>query len=102
MTATAINFNMRLDKGLKERAFPVLESYGLSPAQAFKLFLNQVANTKTVPLTFDWGREETNVFNTQAKASILEGQREIAEGRTEVYDSLEQAIQAMSRLANGG
>jgi len=31
----------------------VLEHYGLPPAQAFKLFLKQIADTQTVPLSFD-------------------------------------------------
>ena len=48
------NFNMRLDDELRNRAFPVLESYGLSPSQAIKLFLTQVAETHTVPLSFDY------------------------------------------------
>lgn len=51
---TTINYNMRIDKDLKEKAFSVLESYGLTPSQAIKLFLNQVADTKTVPLSFDY------------------------------------------------
>ena len=51
---TTSNYNIRLDKDLKDRAFSVLESYGLTPSQAIKLFLNQVAETNTVPLSFDY------------------------------------------------
>lgn len=51
---TTTNYNMRIDKDLKDRAFSVFESYGLTPAQAIKLFLNQVADTNTVPLSFDY------------------------------------------------
>ena len=51
---TTTNYNIRLDQELKERAFSVLESYGLTPSQAIKLFLNQVAETNTVPLSFDY------------------------------------------------
>lgn len=51
---TTSNYNIRLDQELKERAFSVLESYGLTPSQAIKLFLNQVAETNTVPLSFDY------------------------------------------------
>lgn len=51
---TTVNYNMRIDKDLKEKAFSVLESYGLTPSQAIKLFLNQVADTKTVPISFDY------------------------------------------------
>lgn len=49
---TTANYNIRLDQELKERAFSVLESYGLTPSQAIKLFLHQVAKTNTVPLSF--------------------------------------------------
>lgn len=51
---TTSNYNIRLDQELKKRAFSVLESYGLTPSQAIKLFLNQVAETNTVPLSFDY------------------------------------------------
>ena len=48
------NYNIRLDHELKEKAFSVFESYGLTPSQAIKLFLNEVAETNTVPLSFDY------------------------------------------------
>ena len=42
---TTTNYNIRLDQDLKDRSFSVLESYGLTPSQAIRLFLNQVADT---------------------------------------------------------
>ncbi|MGP9599815.1 type II toxin-antitoxin system RelB/DinJ family antitoxin [Psychrobacter sp. AOP42-A1-21] len=39
------NYNIRLDQELKDKAFSVLEGYGLTPSQAIKLFLHQVAET---------------------------------------------------------
>jgi len=48
------NYNIRLDQELKEKAFSVLESYGLTPSQAIKLFLHQVAETNSIPLSFDY------------------------------------------------
>ena len=42
---TTTNYNIRLDQELKENAFAVFESYGLTPSQAIKLFLTQVAQT---------------------------------------------------------
>ena len=51
---TTTNYNIRLDQELKENAFSVFESYGLTPSQAIKLFLTQVAQTNTVPLSFDY------------------------------------------------
>lgn len=60
---TTTNYNIRLDQGLKDKAFSVFESYGLTPPQAIKLFLNQVAETNTVPLSFD--------YQTKANAQSL-------------------------------
>ena len=48
------NYNIRLDQELKENAFAVFESYGLTPSQAIKLFLTQVAQTNQVPLSFEY------------------------------------------------
>lgn len=51
---TTTNYNIRLDQELKENAFSVFESYGLTPSQAIKLFLTQVAQTNKVPLSFEY------------------------------------------------
>ncbi len=51
---TAVTYNIRLDQELRDEAFEVLDSYGLTPSEAIKLFLKQVAKTRTVPLTFDY------------------------------------------------
>lgn len=48
------NYNLRIDKNLKKEAFAVFESYGLTPSQAIRLFLNQVADTNSVPLSFSY------------------------------------------------
>ena len=57
---TTTNYNIRLDQELRDRAFSVFESYGLTPSQAIKLFLNQVAETNTVPLSFDYQSKPVN------------------------------------------
>lgn len=51
---TTTNYNIRLNQELKENAFAVFESYGLTPSQAIKLFLTQVAQTNQVPLSFEY------------------------------------------------
>ena len=61
---TTTNYNIRLEQELKERAFSVFESYGLTPSQAIKLFLTQVAQTNTVPLSFDYQARD-NVNNSE-------------------------------------
>lgn len=65
---TTTNYNIRLDQELKDKAFTVFESYGLTPSQAIKLFLNQVAETNTVPLSFDY---QTKV-NSQSVANTVD------------------------------
>ena len=67
--ATA-NFNMRLDQDLKERAFSIIESYGLTPAQAIKLFLNQIAETKAVPISLDYQQSHFNFDLDRMKKMI--------------------------------
>lgn len=65
---TTTNYNVRLDQELKERAFSVIESYGLTPSQAIRLFLNQIADTNVIPLSFDYQPK----LNAQSIAAIAE------------------------------
>ncbi|MGL5402441.1 MAG: type II toxin-antitoxin system RelB/DinJ family antitoxin, partial [Acinetobacter sp.] len=62
----AINYNIRIEQKLRDEAFAVLDSYGLSPSQAIKLFLNQVAKTRSVPLTFDYQKDYNLSTNGEA------------------------------------
>ena len=61
----AVNFNMRLEAELKEQVTPILEDYGLTMPQAFKLFLNQIVKTKAIPLSFDYAREPALTLKQQ-------------------------------------
>ncbi|MEN9465236.1 MAG: hypothetical protein RL217_1417 [Pseudomonadota bacterium] len=69
---TTTNFNLRLDQDLRDRAFPVFERYGLSAAQAFKLFLTQVAETNAIPLSFDYQAKEPNATTQKAMQEALQ------------------------------
>ena len=51
---TVINYNIRFEKELRDNTFSVLGSYGLTPSQAIKLFLTQVAQTHSIPLSFEY------------------------------------------------
>ncbi len=64
---SSVSYNIRIDKDLRDEAFSVLDSYGLSPSQAFKLFLKQVAKTKAVPLSFDYQQDQQLTATAQAK-----------------------------------
>lgn len=89
------NFNIRLDDELRNRAFPVLESYGLTASQAFKLFLNQVAETKTVPLSFDWQASADREPNLESQIAMCEALANRVTGKR--YDGLDEV---MAELAN--
>ncbi len=82
------NYNIRLDDNLRERAFAVFESYGLSPSQAIKLFLNQVADTRTVPLSFDYKAAENPSEAT--RQSLIAAREEFKTAKR--YDNLEDMM----------
>ncbi len=83
------NYNIRLDDNLRERAFAVFESYGLSPSQAIKLFLNQVADTRTVPLSFDY-KAAAESHNEATRQSLIAAREEFKTAKR--YNSLEEMM----------
>ena len=83
------NYNIRLDDNLRERAFAVFESYGLSPSQAIKLFLNQVADTRTVPLSFDYKAAAENPSEA-TRQSLIVAREEFKTAKR--YDNLEDMM----------
>lgn len=89
------NFNLRLDKDLRDKAFSVFDSYGLTASQAFKLFLNQVAETKAIPLSFNYQAQEPNAIT---QAAMLE----LEEGRGLKSSSVEELLEELadSRVNN--
>ena len=91
---SAVNFNMRLEAELKEQVTPILEDYGLTMPQAFKLFLNQIVKTKAIPLSFDYAREPA--LTPKAAAKLLQSLKEIENGEYTEYETVEEAIKAMS------
>ena len=95
---SAVNFNMRLEAELKEQV-TILEDYGLTMPQAFKLFLNQIVKTKAIPLSFDYAREPD--LTPKAAAKLLQSLKEIENGEYTEYETVEEAIKAMSEEAHG-
>lgn len=86
-------FSIRMDEELKEEAFPVIESYGLTPAQAIKLFLKQIADTKTIPINFEYKAEkEPNEVTRKAMLELLENRHS---QKLEEYASLEAMMTAL-------
>ena len=96
---SAVNFNMRLEEDLRNDANHIFEEYGLTMPQAFKLFLNQVVKTRTVPLAFDYAKEPT--LTPKAAAKLLQSLNEIEKGEYTEYETVEEAIKAMSDEAHG-
>lgn len=84
------NFNIRMDEKLKEEAFPIIESYGLTPAQAIKLFLKQIADTKAIPLNFDY--KTNRIPNELTKLAMLELLNNRSENALVQYSSLDELM----------
>ena len=99
LTMSAVNFNMRLEEDLRDNANHIFEEYDLTMPQAFKLFLNQVVKTRTVPLAFDYAKEPT--LTPKAAAKLLQSLKEIENGEYTEYETVEEAIKAMSDEAHG-
>ncbi|WP_019674150.1 type II toxin-antitoxin system RelB/DinJ family antitoxin [Psychrobacter lutiphocae] len=80
------NFNMRLDDDLKASAYPVLEQYGLTPTQAVRMFLNEIAQTKKIPLSLDWASDTPSYApNLETAKAISEGREDYQAGRLDGY-----------------
>lgn len=88
------NFNMRLDDELRASAYPVIEQYGLTPSQAVRMFFNQIAQTKEIPLSLDWAKRTPN---STTVAALEAAER----GEVTTYDSSEEAFEAMLAIASG-
>ncbi len=88
------NFNMNFDPQTRQQFAKVLEGYGLTVPQAFKLLANQVIHTGVLPLSFDW--QAKAVPNATTKAAIVE----LENGKGTSYSSPEDAMQAMIEIAN--
>ena len=82
----AVNYNIRIEQELRDEAFAVLNSYGLSPSQAIKLFLNQVAKTRSVPLTFDYQKDYN--LSTNGEALLRQTIKEFENGEFETFETV--------------
>ena len=76
------NLNMRLDDVLKASAYSVIEQYGLTPTQAVRMFLNEIAHTKTIPLSLNWA---SCIPNAETAKAIIEGREDYETGKLTGY-----------------
>ena len=95
MSVANTSFNLRLDKELKEQSFAVIEGYGLTPTQAIKLFLKQVADRKILPLSFNYQAEEPNKETQQAMLMADKGLNDCYE-----VNSAEELTKVMEKIYN--
>lgn len=77
------SINIRLDDTLKNDAFAVINSYGLTPSQTIRLFLKQIADTGNIPLNFERALRYDN--NTDTMTAIDDARN----GNLDSYDSIE-------------
>ncbi|MBQ9258788.1 MAG: type II toxin-antitoxin system RelB/DinJ family antitoxin [Neisseriaceae bacterium] len=85
--SASTSFNLRLDKDLKEKSFAVIERYGLTPSQAIKLFLKQVAESYALPLSFNYQAAEPNKETQQAMLAARENRKS---GNLKGYHSVQE------------
>lgn len=95
---SAVSYNMRVDKQLRDEAFSVLDSYGLTPSQAFKLFLKQIAATKKVPLSFDY--QEDYTLSPKGEKLLNQSIQEFENGEFETFDTVADFNKMVSELSN--
>ncbi|STZ13709.1 addiction module antitoxin, RelB/DinJ family [Moraxella caviae] len=66
---------MHFDPVVKQQFAQLTANYGLTVAQAFKLFANQSIKTGVLPLSFDWQKpienNELSIDNLNSKCQIL-------------------------------
>ncbi|OOS20618.1 type II toxin-antitoxin system RelB/DinJ family antitoxin [Moraxella lincolnii] len=70
------SFSFRTHESIKNQAFDVIRSYGLSPAQTFNMFLTQIAISKQIPLSLDY---QPNTVTADAIKELIDGQGETFE-----------------------
>ncbi|MBN6065108.1 type II toxin-antitoxin system RelB/DinJ family antitoxin [Aggregatibacter actinomycetemcomitans] len=87
------SYTFRLDPELKEQAFSVFRSYGLNPAQALKMILQQVVSTKSIPVQLDYQP------NDETARSI----HDLRNGNYEVVSSIDELVaQIKAEREHGG
>lgn len=98
MTDT-VNFNMRVEKHLKDETSQIFENYGMTMAQAVRMFLVNVANTKKVPLVFDYQADDLTL-GTQTLTAIEQGRADYYAGKLDRL-APNEAIQALREFSCG-
>ncbi len=96
----ATNFNLRLDEQLKAQSFSVIKDFGLTPSQFMRLILKQVADTGSLPLSFEKRPQQAIIPNTETAEAIRQGRADYLAGKLVGYDA-DDAVQALQDIAHG-
>lgn len=92
------NFNLRLDEQLKSQSFGVIESFGLTPSQFMRLILKQVADTGSLPLSFE---KRPHTLSKNGERLLRESIADFENGNFSTYRNLDELNQAMADIARG-
>ena len=97
--AHTVNFNLRIEKELKDEASKIFENYGMTTSQAIRMFLMNVAKTRKVPLTFDY-QENDLVLGTKTLQEVEQGRLDYQNGALERLEP-NNAIEDLQELSRG-
>lgn len=92
------NFNLRLDENLKAQSFSVVESFGMTPSQFMRLVLKQVADTGSLPLSFE--KRDYNL-SPNGERLLRESIADFENGNYTRCENLDDLNQAMAEIARG-
>lgn len=85
---SSVTYNFRIDEDLKNESFEVIKSFGMTPAQAIKLFLKQTAETKTIPINFDY---QPNAQTAKVLDKALAGR-----GMVGTFETVEELMESLN------
>lgn len=100
------NFNMSFDPSVKQQFAQLTANYGLTVAQAFKLFANQAIKTGVLPLSFDWQKPidapelGADDLNPKTKKAIAQGRADYKAGKLDKIHP-DEAMKALLDIARG-
>lgn len=97
--ASTVNFNMRLEKELKDETSQIFENYGMTTPQAVRMFLVNVAKTKKIPLSFDYQADDL-VLGSQTLQAVEQGRLDYEAGRLDRL-APNEALEALQVLSRG-
>lgn len=88
--SNVINFNLRMEKELKEQASIIFENYGMTTSQALRMFLVNVINTRKVPLSLDYQAEK------QPTAKLLTAIKQVENGEMLEFKRVDDLVRAVN------